>query len=87
MEVLQAQDPVEAVLSRAAIVEAFESLGPVGSRDRETWRLAHVEDRPVAEVADLMGVPVGTVKSRLHRARRVLRMALRGGPAAAGGAE
>jgi RNA polymerase sigma-70 factor (ECF subfamily) len=37
----------------------------------------YVEDRPVAEVAELMGVPVGTVKSRAHRARRLLRAALR----------
>jgi RNA polymerase sigma-70 factor (ECF subfamily) len=87
MDARQVEDPVEAVLSRAAIAEAFDSLGPEGSPERETWRLTHVEDRPVAEVADLMGVPVGTVKSRLHRARRLLRMALRGGPAAAGGAE
>ena len=87
MDAQHVEDPVEALLSRAAIAEAFDSLGPEGSPERETWRLAHVEDRPVAEVANLMGVPVGTVKSRLHRARRLLRMALRGGPAAAGGGE
>jgi RNA polymerase sigma-70 factor (ECF subfamily) len=45
----------------------------------------YIEDRPVAEVAELMGVPEGTVKSRAHRARRRLRAALRGGPAAEGG--
>jgi RNA polymerase sigma-70 factor (ECF subfamily) len=45
----------------------------------------YVEDRPVAEVAELMGVPEGTVKSRAHRARRRLRAALRGGSAAEGG--
>jgi RNA polymerase sigma-70 factor (ECF subfamily) len=37
----------------------------------------YVEDRPVAEVAELMGVPGGTVKSRAHRARKQLRAALR----------
>jgi len=37
----------------------------------------YVEDRPVAEVAELMGIPAGTVKSRAHRARRLLRAALR----------
>jgi DNA-directed RNA polymerase specialized sigma24 family protein len=31
----------------------------------------YVEDRPVAEVAALLGVPAGTVKSRAHRARRL----------------
>ena len=36
------------------------------------------EDRPVAEVAELMGVPEGTVKSRVHRVRRLLRAALGG---------
>jgi RNA polymerase sigma-70 factor (ECF subfamily) len=37
----------------------------------------YVEDRPVAEAAVLMGVPEGTVKSRAHRARRLMRAALR----------
>ena len=37
----------------------------------------YVEDRPVAEVAELMGVPEGTVKSRAHRARELMRAALR----------
>jgi RNA polymerase sigma-70 factor, ECF subfamily len=37
----------------------------------------YVEDRPVAEVAELMGVSEGTVKSRAHRARRLMRAALR----------
>jgi len=81
-----AADPAEAALSRAAIAEAVVALGPEGSPDRETWRLMYVEDRPVAEVAELMGVPVGTVKSRAHRARRLLRGALRGSPVAEGGA-
>lgn len=80
-----AADPSEAALSRAAIAEAMIALGPEGSPDRETWRLVYVEDRPVAEVAELMGVPVGTVKSRAHRARRLLRAALRGASLAEGG--
>ena len=45
----------------------------------------YVEDRPVAEVARLMGIPEGTVKSRAHRARRLLRAALGGRPATEGG--
>ncbi|HKT04039.1 MAG TPA: RNA polymerase sigma factor [Rugosimonospora sp.] len=74
-------DPAEAVLSRVAIAEAVAALGPEGSPEREAWRLVYVEDRPVVEVAELMGVPVGTVKSRAHRARRLLRLALGGGQA------
>jgi DNA-directed RNA polymerase specialized sigma24 family protein len=37
----------------------------------------YVEDRPVAEAAVLMGVPEGTVNGRAHRARRLMRAALR----------
>ena len=75
-------DPADAVLARAEITEALAALGPEGSADREVWRLMYVEDRAVAEVAELMGVPQGTVKSRAHRARRLLRVALGVGPAA-----
>jgi RNA polymerase sigma-70 factor (ECF subfamily) len=67
------------------MTDAVAALGPEGSPDREVWQLMYVEDRPVAEVAELMGVPEGTVKSRAHRARRLLRAALGGGPAAEGG--
>lgn len=61
------------------------ALGPEGSPDRDVWQLRYVEDRPVAEVALLMGIPEGTVKSRAHRARRLLRAALGGRPATQGG--
>ena len=38
--------------------------------------LSDVEGLPYAEIAELMGVPVGTVKSRLFRGRRQLQKVL-----------
>jgi RNA polymerase sigma-70 factor, ECF subfamily len=70
-------DPAELAVSRMELAEALADLGPAGSPQRETWRLLYVEDRSVAEVAELTGVPVGTVKSRAHHARQLLRAALR----------
>jgi RNA polymerase sigma-70 factor (ECF subfamily) len=71
-------DPADAALTRAQLADALAALGPEDSPEREVWQLVYVEDRPVAEAAALMKVPVGTVKSRAHRARRLLRAALRG---------
>jgi RNA polymerase sigma-70 factor (ECF subfamily) len=65
-------DPAEVALARADIAAALSDP------DGEVLRLMYVEDRPVAEVAALLGVPAGTVKSRAHRARRLLRVALGG---------
>jgi RNA polymerase sigma-70 factor (ECF subfamily) len=44
--------------------------------DREAVVLHYIEQLSVAEVADVCGVPAGTIKSRLHRARCVLRQKL-----------
>jgi RNA polymerase sigma-70 factor (ECF subfamily) len=79
-------DPADAVVWRMEIAAAVTALGPDGSPDREAWRLAYVEDRPMDEVARLMGIPVGTAKSRAHRVRRILRLAL-GDAAAPGGGQ
>lgn len=73
-----ARDPVEAVMARTDLAAALAVLGPQGSPEREVWRLLYVEDQPVAQVARLMGVPQGTVKSRAHRVRRLMRTALAG---------
>jgi RNA polymerase sigma-70 factor, ECF subfamily len=80
-------DPAEAALSRAELAEAVAALGPEGSPHRETWRLMYVEERTVAEVSELMGVPAGTVKSRAHQARRLMRAVLRRHEPVPGGGE
>ena len=53
-----------------ALRRAFAALPP---RLRVVATLALIEELPQAEIADALGVPIGTVKSRLFRATRELR--------------
>jgi RNA polymerase sigma-70 factor (ECF subfamily) len=52
------------------------ALGRLGDRDQRMLRLRYAEDLSQGEVARRLGVPEGTVKVRLHRARRRLRRLL-----------
>jgi RNA polymerase sigma factor (sigma-70 family) len=63
-------DPVEAVVNRAELISALSGLPVI---EREILVLHYLEDLPVEECAQICGVPSGTVKSRLNRARRLLR--------------
>jgi RNA polymerase sigma-70 factor (ECF subfamily) len=59
-------------------VELFEVLGHIGrlpTEQREVLLLAAVEELRYQDVARVLGVPVGTVMSRLNRAREKLRRA------------
>jgi RNA polymerase sigma-70 factor (ECF subfamily) len=56
-----------------AIGRAFDRLRP---QDRMILVLHHVEERPVAEIARSLGIPVGTAKWRLHAARTALEKAM-----------
>jgi RNA polymerase sigma-70 factor (sigma-E family) len=54
----------------------IDALGTLPTSERQVIALRYLEDRPVEEVAALLGVPVGTVKSSTHRAIRKLRETL-----------
>ena len=68
-----AEDFTTAIADRDAIDRAFLRLSP---EHRAVMVLHHYADLPLAAVADAVGSPVGTVKSRLHYAANVLRAAL-----------
>jgi len=67
-------DDFGGLLDRLELEDALAELAP---RDREAVALFHLVDLPLTDVAEILDVPPGTVKSRLHRARRQLSTALR----------
>jgi RNA polymerase sigma factor (sigma-70 family) len=62
-------DAVGAVLDRTQV---SEGLAGVPVREREVLILFYLHDLALEECAQVLGVPAGTVKSRLFRARRLL---------------
>ncbi|MFI6812200.1 RNA polymerase sigma factor [Nonomuraea sp. NPDC050328] len=63
-------DGTEAVLDR---VELFDGLAALPPREREILALFYLEDLSLEDCAEICGIPLGTAKSRLHRARGLLR--------------
>jgi RNA polymerase sigma-70 factor (ECF subfamily) len=53
-----------------------EALARLSAAHREVVLLVDVDGLTYAEAADVLGIPTGTVMSRLHRARRNLRRRL-----------
>jgi RNA polymerase sigma-70 factor (ECF subfamily) len=58
----------------AAILDAALAMLPV--EQRAILVLHHLEGRPLAELGEILAVPVGTAKSRLFAARRALAAAI-----------
>jgi RNA polymerase sigma-70 factor (ECF subfamily) len=56
--------------------EILASLRKVPEQFRQIVLLADVEDLTYKEVSDIMKIPLGTVMSRLHRGRKLLRLEL-----------
>ncbi len=70
---LEPADFTLASIARDELTAAFKLLAPV---HREIIVLIFIEELSYPEVANVLGIPVGTVKSRLSNARRMLRTLL-----------
>jgi RNA polymerase sigma factor (sigma-70 family) len=66
-------DAVEALCGRQELVRVQEALAQLPGRDRELIVLVAWEGLSYAEIAAVLGMELGTVRSRLSRARRRLR--------------
>ena len=66
--------PVQPTQShRVELAEVFEQIGRLPPPQREVLVLAAVEEMRYEEIGGVLGVPIGTVMSRLSRAREKLR--------------
>jgi len=78
------EGPLQSVLEKEAQAVLEEAVGRLPPEQRAVFVLRAYDDLSYAEIADSLGLSVGTVMSRLSRARERLRGALAGylGPAA-----
>jgi RNA polymerase sigma-70 factor (ECF subfamily) len=65
-------------VSRVALGELDRAIATLPEHQRMTLLLVALEGMAYAEAAQIMGVPVGTIRSRLSRARRSLQQLLAG---------
>jgi RNA polymerase sigma-70 factor (ECF subfamily) len=68
--------PESSLLEQADQQRVRAALDQVPVSFREMLLLCEVEEMSYQEIADTLAVPLGTVMSRLHRARKALRAAL-----------
>lgn len=68
-----ARDGADAILSRADLAPALDgALATLQEPFRSAVVLVDLEDQSYEDAAQVLGVPIGTVRSRLFRGRRIL---------------
>jgi RNA polymerase sigma factor (sigma-70 family) len=68
-----AHDETDNLLRKVLVTEALQALSPA---HREVLNETILRDRTVNEAAEVLGIPVGTVKSRVYYALKALRVVL-----------
>jgi RNA polymerase sigma-70 factor (ECF subfamily) len=64
----------ERVLAAVELSDLHAALERLSERDRELLEMKYEQDLTQATIARRLGIPEGTVKVRLHRARNKLRL-------------
>jgi RNA polymerase sigma-70 factor (ECF subfamily) len=69
-------DPLGGTIARMTADEVAAALAALPDDYRTVCTLYFMDDLAYQEIADIVGVPVGTVRSRLHRGRKMLQKRL-----------
>jgi RNA polymerase sigma-70 factor (ECF subfamily) len=76
VEVLRVSQPERMLLERYRHEQIRRAIAALPAHYRAVFELSHFEDLRYAEIGCRLGIPVGTVKSRMAEAVRRLRQAL-----------
>ena len=69
-------DPLAELITRERAHKLWEALGKLKAIDREALVAFYIQGQSLFEIAETFDVPLGTVKRRLHTARRRLKAEL-----------
>jgi RNA polymerase sigma-70 factor (ECF subfamily) len=70
------QDPAESIVGKMEVEHVEGAIGALPDEFRTVCALYFIEDFSYDEIANILGKPVGTVRSRLHRGRKMLQKVL-----------
>ncbi len=69
-------DPARQVIGRLSQEQVTRALESLADEFRSVCSLYFVQEMSYLEISEVVGVPVGTVRSRLHRGRKMLQRQL-----------
>jgi len=70
-------NPEKDLASRQKFLSIEAAIDLLPRKYREVIVLRHKQDKPYEEIAEILGIPVGTVKARIFRARELLKKKLK----------
>ena len=68
--------PEEAAVRKEELQEVLDAMAELPAAYRAALTLRHIQQLSYQEVAESLGIPLGTVKTHLHRARAALKTRL-----------
>jgi RNA polymerase sigma-70 factor (ECF subfamily) len=71
------ETPETILMDRSNIQRVQRAIDDLPAHYRETLLLCEMEEMSYGEIAEILSIPIGTVMSRLARARKVVRQSLR----------
>jgi RNA polymerase sigma-70 factor (ECF subfamily) len=78
VETAEVGDDGESPFDAEDIASLHAALDELDEKHREVLVLLFLEDLSIGEIAEIVAVPAGTVKSRIHYAKRAVRQHLKG---------